>query len=497
MQSSSKAVKNGSGTAKVFGGDFLGSITFSGSGTLTGEIDINNYKSSSNLNSTLTGYYAFGSDNRGTMVIASGGNAIEFAIVGENFSGSTPQTLRLIEFDDTVPGTGGNGYSTGSGIGKLQTGAAFVQATLDQSFAFGMQGETPCNNDSGVNSTCATISPFGPLSAVGQFTGNNSNSITSGEEDAAGVNNTWNAISLSGSYTNPDSSGRGALVLTQSGSTYPAAGSNYIYYIVNSGEMFLMTADGHASDSLLEGDALVQSGSLSASTLTGNYVAYEQSPNNGDGVGIFPTSLDSSLIYLTVQSGSQIAATIDENNGQGTLKLEQSQGPFSYTVASNGRMPIGGGGGGSPVFYVVSGAQAFGTEQPSSTNQGGPGLITVLQQTPGTFTCGPTSGTFAVGVPPVSIAVNVYTGIYVQSTNTFTQDDSDPYGVLIQGLTGTPACTSDSLTSTTGRFVYTTTFSSPGGTSTDAVYTIVPNSKYVAMSISASDGQPNIIVLEK
>lgn len=267
--------KNGSGTGLVYGADFLASIALNGAGTLTGEIDINNKNLGSTFTTSVTGYYSFGSDNRGTMVITpAGGSAIEFAIAGENFSGSVPQTLRMIEFDDTGSGTIS---ATGSAIAKLQTSAAFTAATLNQSFAFGLQGETPCTNVFSLNPTCAVITPFGPLTVAGQFTGDNSNSITSGEEDAAGVSTTYNAIGLTGSYTNPDPDGRGTLSLAPSGSTYPAAGMNFVYYIVNSGEMLLMTRDGHATKSLLAGDALVQSGSLSTTTLTGNYVAYEES----------------------------------------------------------------------------------------------------------------------------------------------------------------------------------------------------------------------------
>ena len=490
--------RNGSSIGKVYGIDQLASLNFNGSGSITGEIDVNNAGLSTGLNATLTGVYAFGADNRGTIVITrSGGNAIEYSIVGENFSASHPQTLRIIEFDDTGISTDGV-HAVGSGIAKLQTSAAFTQSTLNQSFAFGLQGETPCNNDSGINPSCATISPFGPLSVVGQFTGNNSNSITSGEEDAAGVNNTWNAISLTGNYTNPDSFGRGTLTLTQSGSTYPAAGSNYVYYIVNSGEMFLMTQDGHATKSMLAGDALVQSASLGNSTLTGNYIAYEQSPSDGDGVATLPTSLDSSLIYLAVQSGSQITATIDENNGSSSnVKLEQTQGPFTFSIASNGRMTITGAGSGVPVFYVAGSGAFFGTEQPSASNQGGPGLITGQQQTAGTFTCGPTSGNFAIGLPPLPIATEGISGVFQSSTSAFTLDLSSG-GALAQGLAGTTSCTTDSLTATTGRFVLNTTVTSLGNsTEANAGYTIVPNSKYVLMSIDPNSGQPQITTIEK
>ena len=244
----------------------------------------------------------------------------------------------------------------------------------------------------------------------------------------------------------------------------------------------------YATTSLLNGDVLAQSGSFSNSTVTGNYVAYEVSASNGDGVSTFPTSLDSALVYLSVQSGNQFAITIDENGGQGQITLEKSQGPYTYSIDSNGRMTLGSG---QPVFYPANGAQAFGTEQPSSTNQGGPSLITVQQQVSGTFGCAATTGTFAVGTPQAPTAINVTNGISNLSTDTFTIDQSDPYGVLNLGLTGTITCTTDSLSATTGRFVLTNNFGS-----TQVGYTVVP-SKYVLMPIDPFNGQPNAITVEK
>jgi hypothetical protein len=483
--------KNGAGTGLVTGGDFVASVTFNGTGGLTGEIDLNSKNSSLTTSSALTGYYSFGADHRGMMVIIPTvtSKPIELAFSGNNFSGSNPQTLHFIEFDNTAPGTGGSTLASGAGIGKLQSSGAFVAATMNQSFVFGMQGETPCNNDSGLNPSCSTVSPYGPLSAVGKFTGNGSLGISFGEEDAAGVNTSYNGITLSGSYTNPDSSGRGTLTLTPSGTIYPAAPSHFIYYVVNSGELYLMSSDGHLGTTLLSGDALAQSGSFSNTTPTGNYVVYEESPTGGDGIANFPTSLDSNLIYLSVQSGSQFAVTVDENKGDGGIKQEQNDGLVPFSVDSNGRLTLGSG---QPVVYMANSTRAFGTEQPSVTNQGGPGLLTMQQQTSGTFGCPSGTGTFGVASVQAPISISVTSGVSDLTGYTFTIDQSDPYGVLNLALTGSLTCTTDSLSATTGRFSLTNNL---GGQ--DVGYTIVPNSKYLLMSVSPSDGQPSVITIEK
>lgn len=494
---------NSLGAAQVAGSDYIASITFNGAGAVTGEIDTNNKTASSTISTTLAGYYTFGSDHRGILDIipAASAKPLEFAFSGSNFNGSTPQTLRLIEFDDTVPGTGGNNYSTGAGVAKLQTSSAFSAATFNQGFVFGLQGETPCSYIPSVNLNCLqNVSPYGPLSAVGMFTGTGSNTIPSGEEDVAAVNNTYNLIGLSGTYTSPDSAGRGTLTLTPTGTLYPAPPSNYVYYIVNSGEMFVMSSDGHLTASMLSGDVLAQSNALSGGSLSGSLVGWEESPTGGDGVSVFPGSLDSSVIYLAAQSGNQLAVTIDENpGGQGTLKVEQSQGTFTYSIDSKGRMTIGSGGTGQPVFYVASAGQLFGTEQPSATSQGGPGLITVQQQTTGSFGCSAITGTFAVGNPPMPIQNQATSGISNLSTGAITLDASNPNGQIFFGRPATVTCSQDSLTATTGRL--TETFTETTGpfisTGIEVVYPIVPNSKYVLMDLSPSDNQSPIYILEK
>ena len=401
--------KNGGGVAQVLGSDFVASVTFNGSGLLTGEIDANSKNQSSTLSGTLTGYYSYGSDRPGTMYIipSSGARPIELAFVGSSLSGSTPQSLHFIEYDDTVPGTGGNNLATGAGLGKLQTAGAFVASTLNQSFVFGFQGETPCNNFSGVNPGCPSVSPFGPLSVVGKFTGNGSGGISFGEADAAAINTSYNGITLSGSYTNPDSSGRGTLTLTPTGTLYPAPPSHYIYYIVSSGEMYVMSSDGHTTTSMLIGDALAQSGSFSVSTLTGNYIAYEQAADHGDGSSVFPTALDSSLVLVSIQSGGVLNVTVDENNGQGTVRTKQTQS-INYAIDSNGRMTLGTT---QPVFYLANGTQGFGTEQPSATNTGSPALLAIQQQVSGSYGCGATSGVFAVGTLSSPVPTSTTVGI--------------------------------------------------------------------------------------
>ncbi|MES2391013.1 MAG: NHL repeat-containing protein, partial [Acidobacteriota bacterium] len=226
VSSSQVTQTNPAGTQ--FGAAFIGNMNLDGAGNITGSIDIN-VANNTFTNLPITGTYSLGADGRGTMFVhPSGLSTVEFVFSVGNFSSSIAQTIHFIEFDDT--NAQGSGNNSGAGIAKRTTAAAFSAATLNQSFAFGLSGETPCTNYNSTNPSCPqTVTPFGPVALAGIFTGNNSNAITSGEADGSGVATTFTGITLAGSYTNPDANGRGTLTLNPTGTTIPFSPTHYVY----------------------------------------------------------------------------------------------------------------------------------------------------------------------------------------------------------------------------------------------------------------------------
>ncbi len=485
--------RNGSAQSTVYGVSFVGGLTFDGAGVVSGEMDFNGPNGS--VNTTVSGSYTLGSDNRGTMIFVSalsGATPLEFAFSVGNISAGVAQSMRLIEFDDTV--TSSQSVRVGSGEAKLQNSGSFVAGTLNQSFVFGLQGETACTNYNGINASCPVLSnPFGPLSAVGKFTGDGAGNISFGEEDAGGPSVSYNGITLSGSYTNPDSSGRGTLTLTPSGTLYPNAPTHFAYYLVNAGEMFILSTDGHNASAMLSGDALAQSGSFSNSTLTGSYVGYESSASGGDGLTQYPSGSGVALFLVTTQSGSQFTLLQDVKDGGG-LKLEQSQSGISFAVDSNGRMTLSGTGGGAPVFYLANGNQIFGTEQPSVSNGGNTGLITLTQQSGSSFSCSTPSGNFLLGTVRPPVLMDVDSGVVTQSSGSVsaTIDQSQASGVLTQGGTDTLTCSSDSVTATTGRVAY-----SDAQGNLYVGYTISPNNTSALINITPGNTTPSVSYIQK
>jgi sugar lactone lactonase YvrE len=475
-----------SGAVSGFGA--LGSLTFNGSGSITsGTMDFNGASTSTSQQVSVTGTYTVGSDNRGTMLLSgspSGLLPMQLTFSLGNFSSSIAQNIAIMEFDYTGTGTT---LGIADGIGKLQTASAFTSGTIGQTFVFGMDGETPCSTCSG------TVSPYGSVSAAGRFV--NSGGNTSGEEDTAAISISYPGIPLSGSYSPPSgTTGRGTITLTPSGTNFPAAPTDYVYYIVNSGELLLLSSDAHTSTSLLIGDALVQSGSFSTASASGNYVAYEGSPTNGNGSSAFPNAMNLNLISLVFNGSGTITSLLLDNSNNGTVSLETIPTPSApYSVDANGRMLLAGGVANLPIFYLAGTSGGFGTEQPASGST--PGLLRLEQQTAsGPFTCSSISnGAYSFGTGRTVTAAGTTTGVITltSGSGSGTADNSDPSGVLTSGSSTTVTCSTDSYTSTLGRLKFTNSANQPS-----AGY-IISGSRAVIMDATSGKTTPSLTILQK
>ncbi|MDE3104018.1 MAG: hypothetical protein KGK08_02485 [Acidobacteriota bacterium] len=491
-------------TGSVYGQSLVGTLVFNGAGGITGEVDSNGPGTSGSGTVSVTGSYSVGTDNRGLIVLtpsASGSRTIEFSLSVGNFSGPVAQSFRVAEFDDTEAATGGQGGRIGAGEGKRQTAATLTA----QTYVFGMEGESTCTNVGNTNPSCLlTATPFGPLGAVGKIVMNGSNGTLTGEEDTAGTNVTYNLVGLTGTFTTPDSFGRGTLTLVPGSTMFTAPPTNYAYYVVGSGELFLMSTDSHASFALLSGDALAQVSGVSSSTLTGNYVGYESTSQGGDAISQPPQYVSNSLFYLSIQSGNTFNLIQDRRVSDGQTKLEQSQTGLSFSVDTAGRMTLGGG---APVFYVADSGHVFGMEQPNgTTNTGTTGLIVLQQQQTLTSTgCSSLSGSFMMGSSRTQFAVGSSTGeiVFSGGVGTTTSDGSNLDGTLVQGNTDTINCTPDNLTSTTGRLAFNDglfVYPSPNGGGHGAsfvMYPITQNGLAVVMPMRPSKGYDSLLIIQK
>jgi sugar lactone lactonase YvrE len=485
LGASSNVVASSNPPGTAYGLAFTGSFQFDGVGGVTGVMDIN-VAGAAFTGVGLSGTYSLGVDGRGTLIITpSGLDPGTWTFSVGNFVSGVAHTIHLVDFTNT--NAQDSGANADAGIAKFQTSSSFTAATLNQSFVFGLTGETPCTNYNATNPSCPqTITPFGGVAMAGVFTGDNANHITSGAADASSITSTYPGLTLSGAYTSPDANGRGTLTLITTGTTIPLPPTHFDYFIVNSGELFLVSTDSHGAYSLLSGDALVQSSGLSNSTLTGNYVLSYDEPFGGDGLSTAATQADAAIFYASIDSGhANISLSGDENKGGSTRN--QIIGSTPYTVASNGRMSLASGTG--VVFYLAGPAGGFGIGQPSS-----PGdtfsIITMQAQAALTFSNSSVSGTYAFGTLPQPVLNSNNSGVFVTTASgsaTATADSSQNTGILALDQTQTYTYSIDSF----GRGTAT---DSSGGVS---VLRVIDANNILILSENSGDTAPALVWLQQ
>ena len=133
-----------SAAGSVHGTALVGSLYLGGSGKMGGiDFYVTSPQGSRDSIAPL-GYYNLpsGGSGPGLLVLEDENVYYQFSIVADKIVGGVAQEIHLTEFDDTQAGTGSSGGVMASGIGKLQIGGA-SSTFLQQSFAFGLEGETP------------------------------------------------------------------------------------------------------------------------------------------------------------------------------------------------------------------------------------------------------------------------------------------------------------------------------------------------------------------
>jgi hypothetical protein len=406
---------NGNGNFRPGQGDFY---VISPQGSVDGEPTFGHY----NLPAGGTG--------PGKLVFTdSGGNWYQFSIVADKIVGGVAQEIRLTEFDDTQAGTGQSGGAMASGIAKLQTGSLGV-TYLEQTFAFGLEGETPCTNSNNTNPSCAqTVAPFGPLAAAGVLTGTSGTAL-SGKLDASGLGTSYNNVTFTGTWTAPagDPLGfRGFLTLAYTGTLFPVPPTHFAYYPVSDSEFFFISTDSHTNTSLLSGDAIAQTGPFSNGTLNGNYLGVESVASGGDGVSVYGSTVNSTI--RLIDSNGATAAIVADENAAGTLTQLTFQASSNYSIDSSGRTSFTQAN--LPIFYLANGTQGFGVEQPTAGNP--PGLITLTQQTNATLDATSLSGAYGYDNLNVPAQDTTADGILTAdgvSAGTITADEVSAGGLL-------------------------------------------------------------------
>lgn len=495
---------------------YAGTMTADGAGNLTGELDFNNSNfgfdgGSSSGPIVFTGYYTVNASNVGFITLfpqLTGYSAINLAFSAGNLNGTPAyQNLEIIRYDDTAVSVSGTGTNEiGGGFAKLRTATTLSTG----SWVFGFYGETPCTTAGG-NSTCAAglTTPYGPLSTAGLFTLNGSNLVTGGEEDASSVcpvgssncaGYNYNAPAISGSYVSADGSGRGTLVLTPTGTLYPDAPTNFVYYVISPTEIVMFSKDSHITSSLLGGDVALQQGTIGNSTLANGVtmIPYGQETNGDDGTSVYPQQSDAQIVMATVTNpdntncagGPSFNLFIYENGGG--IYQAQAQGSACFSIAANGRLTFSGGGGGGkfPVGYVASSNLAFMSQQVNGSGDN-PGLLRVEPQAATAFS-NTSCDSFYGTLPPLTL-MTVDAGYASSSSCPSTSYSTTEYYSNAYGLLGTGSGTLTTTAPNSSGVIPNATDNSGN----NRVIVVISGSKGLVLDSNQGDATPFLSVQQE
>jgi len=348
---------------------------------------------------------------------------------------------------------------------------AFSTARIAGDYAFGAAGLDNVNNRAAIE---------------GRLTSNGTGTFTNaaGDVNAYGTDYAMNFTAANYAVTNT-ASGRGTMQLAFTFGGTPDT-LNFVFYVVNSGKLFVMESDPVTTATpLLNGEVLQQqlpAGGFTNSSLNGNMVISLtglSSCSSGSGVPKAGAGL------LTANGSGAFSLTYDENFCRAPNSF--SDAPGTYSVASNGRAAITVGGFNlvaylvnlNQIFLFVSDANVlFGIGEP---------------QAAGSFTNSTLKGTYAgFTTNPAAFGVTVFSGELAAdgATPVGNMTGAEDIGAPSGPNSGVAfnATYSVSSSPTNGRGTMTVT----SGTGGNAVIYMVSASKFVAVSLN----DPNPAVLD-
>jgi hypothetical protein len=443
----------------------VGRFTADGAGNVTsGELDTNGVGPGSQLTAlAFTGTYSIGADNRGVMSLnIPGGARLAFAMMANG-------NAQFIEID----AAGGTG-TIGSGTMEKVDTTAYSTARIAGDYAFGAAGFDNANNRAAI---------------AGRFTSNGTGTLTNAAGDVNAYGTDYSMIFTAANYTVSNTvTGRGTMNLAFTFGGTPDT-LNFVFYIVNSGKLFVMESDAVTTATPLLNGVVVQQqipvGGFTNASLNGNMVIYLTGRSVcGGATGSVPKA---GAGLLTANGNGAFSLTYDENYCRAPNSFTNA--PGTYSVASNGRASITVGGF-SLVAYLVNLNRIF-------LFVSDPNVLFGFgePQAVGSFTNGALKGTYAgFATFPAAFGVVVFSG-------EFSADGATPTGNITGaediGLPSGPvsgaafkATYSVASSPTNGRGAMTVT----SGTGGNAVIYMISSSKFVVVSLN--DPNPAVLVFE-
>jgi hypothetical protein len=353
----------------------VGSFTADGTGAITtGEADTNGVLGAQTGNLiTAASSHSVGSDNRGCATLATPfGTFITRFALGSLSSGVATEG-RLIQWEAPTS----SAYIAAGHI-LQQTASSF-----SGSYAFKQTGADNGRRVGGVGVVSAS-----------------SGSFTDGELDINDGGNAAHIAGMTGTYTSADADGRFTIATLWTGMSSP---SHAVMYMVSSSQSLLMTTDDPTSNAVMAGEIQQQTGTFSNSSVNGYMVFYMTGlPYNG------PPGARVEFGLLNANGTSSLTATDYDDEAGAWDTPNPATVTCTYSVASNGRMTLGGAScGGGTAVYLTAANQGF-----MLNGDPGVGLGHIEPQVGRPFSASSFSGAMYFGtIEPVNQAEQTYVGL--------------------------------------------------------------------------------------
>src|SRR5439155_816686 len=368
-----------------------------------------------------------------------------------------------IEFDAV-----GRAGTVGSGTMEKADATAYSTSRIIGDYAFGAAGFDTANNRAAIE---------------GRFTSNGTGVLANAAGDVDGYGTDYAMNFTAANYAVSDAAtGRGTMSLAFTFGGTPDT-MNFVFYIVNSGKLFVMESDPVTTATPLLNGVVVQqqipAGGFTNASLNGNLVISLTGHSACGTVSGVPKAV---VGLLTTNGSGALSLTYDENFCRAPNSVTGA--PGTYSVASNGRASITIGGYSlvaylmnvNQIFLFVSDVNVlFGVGEP---------------QTAVSFTNTSLKGAYAgFATNPVGFGVTVFSGEFAANgaSPTGTMDGNEDIGASNGPNPGVAfnATYSISPSPTNGRGIMTVT-------SGNAVIYMISPAKFVAVSLN----DPNPAVLD-
>src|SRR5229473_5247626 len=451
-------ITGGSGPSSVFAA--VGRFRADGAGNLTnGELDNNGVGTGASVAQAFTGTYAIGADHRGVMTLA--GVRLAFAMMANG-------NAQFIEFD-----AGGGSGRIGSGTMEKADTTAYSTARIAGDYAFGAAGFDNGNNRAAIE---------------GRFTSNGTGVLTNAAGDVNGYGTDYPMTFTAANYAvSNTATGRGTMSLAFTFGGTPDT-LNFVFYVVNSGKLFVMERDAVSNATPLLNGVVVQqqipAGGFSNASLNGNMVIYITGLSACTNVPNVPKA---GAGLLTANGSGAFSLTYDENYCRAPQGFTDAAG--TYSVAGNGRTSITLGGF-SLVAYLVNSNQIF-----LFVSDGNVLFGFGEPQAAGSFSNSALQGTYAgYATNPAAFGVTVFSGEFSAdgATPTGNMTGTEDIGAPTGPVSGQAFKATYSVTPSPTNGRGTMTVSS--GTGGNVVVYMISASKFVALSLN--DPNPAILDFE-